>query len=203
MLLAQRLELPNHTCISLQIERGKSYHLQGPNGSGKSLLLKSLAYLIPSPFERLEYQGQDVRILRPELYRRDVLYVPSVPFLSMEGNVEDFLAIPFKFKVYDNFRPTFDSESLLKKWNLAGKSLAQLSSGEKQLLSLIRALLLDAKILLLDEVTSHLSKERTKEVETILSNWLQQGGRTLVWVSHWPLSEIQAEVIEFSKIQSI
>lgn len=202
MLLAQRLELPNHACVSLEIENGKAYHLQGPNGSGKSLLLKSLAYLIPSSFERLEYQGQDIRTLKSELYRRDVLYVPSVPFLSMEGLVEDFMSLPLKFKVYEHFKPTFDSDSLLKKWNLTGKSLAQLSSGEKQLLSLSRALHLDAKILLLDEVTSHLSKERTYEVEAILSTWIEKGDRSLVWVSHQPLSDLRANVMDFAKIQS-
>jgi putative ABC transport system ATP-binding protein len=200
MLLVKDLLLPHKVSISLNLKSGGIHVLAGENGSGKSLLLKSLAYLVPATFSTFEYKSESILSLTPELYRRKVMYVPSIPFTTHEGVTEDFLSLPFRFKVYQEYRSQFETQTYLRRWHLEGKTLNQLSSGEKQLVAILRILSLNPEVLLLDEVTSHLSAERALEVEELIGNWMRQPQRMILWVTHQPLRHLESKTILFTDV---
>lgn len=186
MLLIKELVLPNGKNINISLDKNTGYLLSGKNGVGKSLLLKALANLYPIQYEDFEYGGKPLTSWTPEMYRSKVLYVPSVNYFTSDGSVEDFLNIPFQLTVHKNRKPNIDFEKFLTKWNLKGKKFSDLSSGEKQSLSFLRAIALNPDILLLDEPFSHLASERINELESILSNWHSQQQKSYLIVSHDP-----------------
>lgn len=184
MLLVKKLILPNTKSISLTLQRGESVFLVGKNGSGKSLLLKSLANLIPNTFETFNYLEKSILDWNPQEYRREVYYSSSVPYMPIDGLVEDFMHAHQKLGIYKNVTPNFNPLPYLEEWNLSGMPLVRLSSGQKQMIALLRALSLRAQVLLLDEPTSHLDHEKTHLMEKLIQDWRERTGGSTVFVSH-------------------
>jgi putative ABC transport system ATP-binding protein len=183
MLLVKGLQLLNGKNVDLELREGEGYVLEGPNGSGKSVLLRTLAGLYPATSSQFEYRGKKADEYSAEDYRTRVLYVGSTTHFSGEMTAEEFLEAPFKLSVYRGHRPETDFKNYLMKWGVQGKKLAVLSSGQKQLLVILRAMSLKAELLLLDEPTSHMDREKTLETEKMLSLWKSQG-RSYLIISH-------------------
>lgn len=182
MLLVKKLELLNNKTVSFSLAANEFKIIHGANSAGKSLMLKALARLVPGKAEDFLFNDQDVSSLDPEWYRSKVLYVPSSVY-QLDQSVEEFLDFPLKLKVYSDLKDMKKAQALAKEFNLTGP-LAQLSSGQRQLLSLVRAIHLKAEILLLDEPTSHLDPAMTLVAEKLMQEWFSQGSRGLVLVSH-------------------
>ncbi len=190
MLLVKNLALVNGKKVNLEIKPGTGYVLQGPNGSGKSVLLKTLAGLYSSTWTEFLFQGKEVEEFRPEEFRGNIYYSGSTTHLSGDLTAEEFLKLPFRLKFYEGKSPSIETSVYLKSWGIEGKKLAHLSNGQKQLLCLLRALSLHAKILLLDEPTSHMDREKTAEAEAMIQSWLLKSTEhSYLLVSH---SEEQA-----------
>ena len=170
--------------ISLSIEKGEHLTITGPSGSGKSSLLKVLAGLVSPSSGRLFYQGQDLEDLDPVSYRREVSYCFQQPVLFGQ-TVRDNMAFPFEIR-----QILFDQKKVLAalaRLNLGPefleKPIKELSGGEKQRVALVRNLLFEPKVLLLDEVSSGLD-EKTKTLLRTFLNDLHQAGVTLIEVTH-------------------
>ena len=177
MLRVENLTLPNTLNAYLSVAKGETIAIKGPNGSGKSLLLKALANLIPCKSSRFEFHDKDVHSLNYQEFRSKVLYVPSNPFFPLDGTVADYLKAPSTLQIYQGHNHNPVSEFLQLK-------LSHLSSGQKQMVSIMRAVSLKAEVLLLDEVTSNLDPERTLEMERIILDWKEKNHGTIVMVSH-------------------
>lgn len=202
MLLVKELELLNGKKVSLELNKGQGYVLQGPNGSGKSVLMRTLAGLYPAKYSAFSFQGKNIEEYPAEEMRSRILYSSSSTSLPGEMTSEEFLAAPFKLGVYKGHQSPIEFKDYLRKWHLKGMPLAQLSSGQKQLLVLMRALSLKAELLLLDEPTSHMDSERTQEIEDLLKLWLNPDRSYLV-VSHSNEQAIRLGTkINFSEITS-
>ncbi|WP_373713057.1 ATP-binding cassette domain-containing protein [Streptococcus sp.] len=170
--------------ISLSIEKGEHLTITGPSGSGKSSLLKVLAGLVSPSSGRLFYQGQDLEDLDPVSYRREVSYCFQQPVLFGQ-TVRDNMAFPFEIR-----QILFDQEKVLAALarldlgpEFLEKPIKELSGGEKQRVALVRNLLFEPKVLLLDEVSSGLD-EKTKTLLRTFLNDLHQAGVTLIEVTH-------------------
>ncbi len=185
MLLVKDLALLNGKRVSLKLEEGGEYVLRGSNGSGKTLLLRSLAGLYSSESIEFSWKGKAFSELSPEDYRTRVLYVSPSTAMSPEITAEEFFLSPWKLSAYKDHPIDLSFENSLKEWGIAGKTLGHLSSGQKQLLGLIRALSLKAEILLLDEPTSHMDQEKTLIAEKLLKEWKAKSpGRIILIVTH-------------------
>jgi ABC-type multidrug transport system ATPase subunit len=202
VLVVKDLALLTGRKVNLTLEKGQRYVLQGPNGSGKTVLLRTLAGLYPTTYAEFVFEEKKLDDWIMEDYRSQVLYTGTTTHLPGEMSTEEFLAAPFKLMIYQDMAPAISTEEYLARWKLSGKILSHLSSGQKQLLILLRALSLHPKLLLLDEPTSHMDPERTKEVEELLLKW-QTPEKSYLLISHSEKqSETMGKTILFNEIIS-
>ncbi|MBF0265107.1 MAG: ATP-binding cassette domain-containing protein [Gammaproteobacteria bacterium] len=157
---------------SLHAESGDIIGISGTSGVGKSLLLKALADLIPHQGNiQLNNQSQDT--IEPYIWRTKVMLVPAESQWWLETVNEHFNIL---------------EEHTLSKLNLTkaikDKQVHQLSTGEKQRLSVLRALEKQPDVLLLDEVSANLDLNNTIALEKVLIEFVQEQQGIIIWVSH-------------------
>ncbi len=172
--------------VSLELRKGELVFLQGPSGSGKSTVLKLIADLLPPSEGELFYKGQNYQSLEPVELRKQVTYCFQDAYLFGE-RVIDNLAFPYQIRKQ---KPDLQKmRHALREFGLAEELLEQnvstLSGGEKQRIALIRSLLFDPEVLLLDEITSALDPESTALTESIIAERCRKGCSAL-WISHDP-----------------
>ena len=170
--------------ISLSVEAGVHLTITEPSGSGKSSLLKLLAALVSPSSGRIVYQGRDLEDLDPVTYRKEVSYCFQQPVLFGQ-TVRDNMAFPFEIR-----QILFDQKKVLAALarldlgpEFLEKPIKELSGGEKQRVALVRNLLFEPKVLLLDEVSSGLDEKTKTLLRTFLTD-LHQAGVTLIEVTH-------------------
>lgn len=170
--------------ITFNVEQGDCISIVGQSGSGKSTLLKLCSDLIQVTSGEIIYRGKSYKDYNPLELRRKISYCVQLPYLF--GNtVLDNLEFPFKIrkKEIDKERVLY----LMNRFNLdesfLEKNVTSLSGGEKQRVSLIRNLIFEPDIILLDEVTAALDKENAKIVEAYIKE-LNEKGTTVLWITH-------------------
>jgi ABC-type multidrug transport system fused ATPase/permease subunit len=171
--------------VSVEVERGGALILVGPSGSGKSTLLRCLNRLQEPTAGTVRFDGQDIRTLDPRELRRQAALVMQTPVL-FEGTVRDNLRLRPAGSGGD-FSETRLGSVLTEVGldpGLRDRDAATLSGGEKQRVTIARALLRDPQVLLLDEPTSALDPPNAALVVEAISRL--RGGRRLgiVAVTH-------------------
>jgi ATP-binding cassette subfamily B protein len=173
--------------VGLVIPAGQTLALVGPTGAGKS----SLAKLIPRSYDptsgRVTVDGQDLREVTLTSLRRQIGVVPQEPFL-FSGTLRDNLVLGL---------PDATDVSVLETCRAIGLDVealplgldtpvlergVSLSSGQRQLLALARALLPRPRVVVFDEATSNLDLQSEAAVEKALDVLLE--GRTAVIIAH-------------------
>lgn len=175
--------------ISGEVEPGQLLMVRGPSGAGKSTLLKILARLIRPEEGKVIFRGQDWMSIAPLEWRQRVQYVSQQPVM-FDGKVVDNLYLPYKLN--QNKRSvSYDPErtkELFNQLNLTENLLKQdaktLSGGQAARVAIIRALLVDPDILLLDEPTAYLDDDSSQKVNQLMQDWVRQGERAIIEVSH-------------------
>ncbi|QGT98690.1 hypothetical protein SYNTR_0097 [Candidatus Syntrophocurvum alkaliphilum] len=177
--------------ISGQVDEGQILILKGPSGSGKSTLLKVLARLIRADAGTVVFKGNEWSSVDPIEWRKNVLYVSQKPVL-FNGTVKDNFVLPFSFSSYKLNKARFNlqlAQKYLSDVNLSTEFLEQdakkISGGEGARVALIRALLINPSILMLDEPNAYLDKESREKVNNLLLKWLQGNtGKAIIMITH-------------------
>jgi putative ABC transport system ATP-binding protein len=174
--------------VNISIGDGDRIGLVGPSGSGKTSLLRAIAKLDPCDEGRLIADGK--LVLRDDVpsYRRRVIYVAQRSAFVV-GTVRRNLELPFEL---GSFEAKFDPDRA-KSWfdqlgklpTLLDQSIESLSGGEQQIVSIVRALSLSPRALLLDEPTAALDADSVSRFERLILDWHQiEDERAFVWSSH-------------------
>jgi len=156
--------------VSLGVDAGEIVVIVGPNGAGKSTALKAVFGLVQIRSGRVVFDGRDLTGQRPDqIVKAGISFVPQTenvfPTLTVEENLDmgaylrDDDIRAQKAKVYELFPP------LLEKRHQAAGTL---SGGQRQMVAMGRALMLDPKLLLVDEPTAGLSPLFMDQIFAIL-----------------------------------
>jgi len=173
--------------VSFRLERGRALTLVGPSGSGKSSLLRCLNRLEEPTAGTVRFEGRDIRSLDPRRLRREVALVTQAPVL-FEGTVRDNLLLRPADATGD-----FSEARLARTLAEVGldeqtldRDAGTLSGGEKQRVTIARALLGDPRVLLLDEPTSALDPPNAALVVETVLRLREARGMTIVASTHQP-----------------
>lgn len=177
--------------LSFELQSGETLAVSGPSGSGKTLLLRVLALLDSMETGSLLLHGRAAAEWSVPAYRARVLYLHQRPAL-WDGTVTENFSRPFHLRsrhdrAYDRDHAVRLLASLGRPSAMLDQPVDRLSGGEFQIVALIRALLVEPNVLLLDEPTASLDDEAALRVETLLAGWKTAAPeRAIIWVSHSP-----------------
>lgn len=169
----------------LRVEKGELVCLLGPSGCGKTTTLKIIAGLLEPDRGNVCFDGEDVTGI-PAERRAAVMVFQShllFPFLSVAENVGFGLRMQgvSKEEVHRRVIP------MLERMQLAGyedRRPSQLSGGQRQRVALARALVLEPKVLLLDEPLSNLDASLRDEMRELILSIKEELDLTIIFVTH-------------------
>ena len=159
----------------LYIEPGKIHGIVGPNGCGKTVFLKMVAKILKPDGGNIDYEG---------LTGRDITMMSQRPYL-MDASVYQNLIYPLTLRGIkpdeDAVDRTLERAGLLSQKKQYAKSL---SSGERQKLSFLRALIFHPKLIMVDETLSNLDPESEALFEGMVVEVQKEAPITWMIVNH-------------------
>jgi len=163
----------------------------GPNGAGKSTFLKCLASVLPSARHALSVDGKDLAGVRGKERARLVGYVPQEPAFTFNYTVLDFVLTGRAAFIGMFSSPSGHdvrlAEEALHYVGLNGQArrpFLELSSGERRLVLIARALVQESEILLLDEPTSFLDPRHEVETMGLCRRLAEDKAKTIIVTLH-------------------
>jgi ATP-binding cassette subfamily B protein len=175
--------------LSFRVAAGAICAIVGPSGAGKSTLADLLVRFYDPEQGAIKLDGRDLRDLRLEDVRREVMLLDQAPYLfhatvreniayaRPEASGEEIVAAARAASIHQRI------EALPEGYETVVAERGQtFSAGERQRLALARALLADPKVLVLDEPTSALDEENERAIAETLSTAL--AGRTAIVITH-------------------
>ncbi|MBV9568803.1 MAG: ABC transporter ATP-binding protein [Hyphomicrobiales bacterium] len=171
--------------LSLTIRQGELLTLLGPSGCGKTTLLNMLAGFEAPGAGSIIIDGRDVTAVPP--YRRETGMVFQSYALFPHMNVFDNVA--FGLRMRKMAKPEIERAveralEMVKLEGLAWRRIGQLSGGQQQRVALARAIVIEPKVLLLDEPLSALDKNLRGAMQVELRELHERTGLTTVFVTH-------------------
>jgi len=195
------LEVNNLTCkysaenilqnINLTVSKGEMVSILGTNGSGKTTLLKTISNVIKPEKGEILIQGENIRnIPLKELSTKTAVVMQSLNAAHM--TVEEYVLLgrlPYfkKFQFFESQKDVDLVHKFLKLTNtiqLKDMLFNEISGGEKQLVSIARALAQEPVLLLLDEPTSHLDISHQAQILNLISLMKDKFGIAVLIVLH-------------------
>jgi len=181
--------------VTFRASPGELLGIVGPNSAGKSTLLRLLSKVVAPQQGRILIEGRDVAALSRVALARRVAVVPQEFSVAFPFHVAEVVLMgryPHAAgsawgTTNDDARDRAVAQAALEATgaaHLAGRRMDELSGGERQLVSLARALAQETPILLLDEPTAHLDLRHQGIVLTILLAHHRGGRGTTILVSH-------------------
>ncbi len=170
--------------INFKIDKGTIIGLLGPNGCGKSTTMGMLLGLIKPTSGTVVINGQNIENNRTNLLEK-------MNFISPYIELPKKLTVEENLKVYGRLYGVKNLESkiseLMEKLNLTQfkkRKTGELSSGQKNRVSLAKALVNDPEILLLDEPTASLDPDVSDYIRTFIEDFASKKGTTILLASH-------------------
>jgi branched-chain amino acid transport system ATP-binding protein len=165
--------------LTFDVRRGAITTVIGPNGAGKSTAFKALFGMLPVRSGRIVFEGGEITNLTPrQLIAAGISYVPQgrniFPELSVQHNLElGGVAAPKGFALGPRMEAAMDRFPVLRR--KARQQASTLSGGEQKMLEIARGLMLDPKLMLIDEPSIGLSPILVGELFDLLRDMRTRG----------------------------
>lgn len=191
--------------MDIVLKAGEIVGIAGASGSGKTTLLRCAAGLEDPAAGEILLEGHLPAELGWPRYRREAVLLSQQPAL-LEATVEENLARVFSYSTSDEAFPREEALKLLDTLGIEQRRMDQdarsLSVGQQQRVSLVRALLLRPKVLLLDEPASALDEAAVTNAEQLIQDAIREERcQAALWVSHDrdQLSRVSAHVVDLAE----
>ena len=184
--------------VNLTVPRGETFCLLGPNGCGKTTLIDCILGILKLAqgdifLGKAGSGNNEIGKLSSRQIARIVAYVPQTHTIHFSFSVLDILLMgrtpytPF----YSSPKPVEikQAEKLLAALHLShlkDRDYTRLSGGERQLVMILRALIQDTPMIVMDEPTAHLDFKNELMVLETIANLIKDRGITLVMATHFP-----------------
>ncbi|PCI64207.1 MAG: heme ABC exporter ATP-binding protein CcmA [Kordiimonadales bacterium] len=187
--------------LGFELGAGDYLQLKGKNGSGKSTLLRLLAGLLPSrtgsvSFGAEKFEGADVALSSEAIYLGHQHALK--PVLTLQENCENFFQLMAGSTLGASRLETAAEAFGLT--NLIDMPVRLFSSGQTHRCALLRFLLLDRPIWMMDEPTVGLDSENRLRLEAVMKSHLSRGG-ILIAATHDPI-DVAGKVLELADFQA-
>ncbi len=194
-LRISRLEI-NYDDFSLRVENlvlpeARLTAIIGPNGAGKTTLLRALAGLKKLPPESVFIDGKDLSRLNESQRARLVSYVPQEFSPAFNYSVADFVLMGrsgylnlFETPAASDRRRVDEVLDYLGLQKFRERKCLELSSGERRLVLIARALVQDTPIIILDEPTTFLDIRHEMEITSLLRRLVEEKKKTIICSIH-------------------
>jgi ABC-type Fe3+/spermidine/putrescine transport system ATPase subunit len=172
-------------CLTLNVASGSLTAILGPSGSGKTTTMKLIAGLLAPDEGKIALDGQPITHLPPE--RRGIAMVFQAPLLFPHLTVAGNLGFGLKMRGETASEISVKVAAMLGRVRLSGlgdRRPSQLSGGQQQRAALARALILQPKVLLLDEPLSNLDPTLRDEMRQLIRDLQRETGITTLVITH-------------------
>ena len=176
--------------ISYNFKKGKIYSLMGPSGSGKSTLLNLLSLIDRPTSGSITFENKKINYY--DTNKNDILRANKIGIIYQQDNLlPDFTSLENIYLAAlasgNNEKIAFNkAKNLLKKVGLTNRSdhyPSQLSGGEKQRISIARAVVNNPQVILADEPTGSLDLQTAKQIFRLLKNQINKE-RLIIFATH-------------------
>lgn len=176
--------------VNVTIPQGKVTALVGPNGSGKTTLVRVLQRLYPYESGNLSFNGENAENISLQSWRKMFAVVSQKPAM-FSGSIRENICYGIEREVSEeellNVVHLADLDKVVASYDdgldhQVGSRGSNLSGGEQQRIAIARAMLKDAKILILDEATASLDTSTEGRVKDGLAALIE--GRTVIEIAH-------------------
>jgi ATP-binding cassette subfamily B protein len=186
--------------FNLKIPENKKFALVGHSGCGKTTLVNLLYRFYDVDSGKISIDGEDIKDFKQESLREEMAIVPqecllfddtiynNVAFSNPKSTRKEVMQA-MKFAQLDKIVKEFPN----KERTIVGERGVKLSGGEKQRVSIARAILANKKILVLDEATSSLDSQTEHEIQRDLKKLME--GRTSIIIAHRLSTIMHADMI--------
>jgi len=178
--------------INFKIRENEFIGIIGPNGSGKTTLLRAISNIITLKNGEILFHGRGIGTFNINELSRKMALVSQINENTFDMSVEEFVLLgrmPFR-KNWQFFEDELDEHIAIQAMELTGtlgfkeRQLSSLSSGEKQLVLIARALAQEPRVLLLDEPTAHLDIAHQLRVLDLLRKLNREKKLSIIIVLH-------------------
>ncbi len=182
---------PALTNVSFEVKKGETIAFVGPSGAGKSTLVKLLVGLYKPPKGQILYNGYDSKLVNIEELRGQIGFVTQDTQL-FSGTIKDNLLFVKPDATDEQITDVLHKaacHSLLSRSEkgintVIGEGGMKVSGGEKQRLSIARALLRNPNLFVFDEATSALDSMTEDEISSTIRDISRQGSHITVMIAH-------------------
>ncbi len=173
--------------INLELKKNDLLIIRGDSGAGKSTFLKLFNRFCEADNGNFLLHGKEILKYKLDVLRASIIYFPQLPVM-IDGTVEENLSFPFHFNT--NRNKQFDPGKAMEWLSYFQLDIplkhdaSKLSVGQKQRVALVRSILLEPEVLLLDEPFSALDNANQKLIERNIENLISSSHLTVLMATH-------------------
>ncbi len=181
-LLIQKGELRRLSVKSFDLHRGAVYVISGKPGSGKTTFIQSLLKDVKLNEGEILFEGKDIKSISKSTFQSELMYVPQTCSRNW-GTVENYMLKIIGRSPHRKDNAKKHMEKIARQLNcthLVGRKMRDLTPGQLRWVMIAAAIASDTKVMIIDEVEQHLTKDMLKTLNKILYRKCNHDGVSII-----------------------